>query len=59
MSAVEEADIKILLSLDTPITIAAETKEQKTEVPSLTDITINQPWKKLRLGDQSVYNRET
>ena len=42
-SAVEEGNIEILSRLDTPRTMAAETKEQKTEVPSLTDIIINQP----------------
>ena len=39
--AVEEGNIKILSRLDTPRTIGAEKKEQKTEVSSMTDILIN------------------
>ena len=42
-SAVEDGNIQIISRLDTPRTIAAEKKEQKTEVTSLTDIIINQP----------------
>ena len=42
-TAVEEGNIEIFLRLDTPRNIAGETKEQKTEVSSLTNILINQP----------------